>query len=278
MFLCYVIVKIHFPASFVAMNPAITVTAFYFVLLAMGLGKLQAQTALDPFQKGLALEREFKVEAALSEYKEALKKNPDHPEALQHASRMLSNIAGKLPKNQLTRKRELLKEAQEYAQKSIQLNPNVPESRLAHIISIGLLSEIATNPREKVADAWLIYSEAIKILEIDSTYAEAYFVLGKWQHELSKLNWMELMACRIFFGGFPESISIEAAIQYYNKALQFNPNSILFLYGKGSALYQVGENEQAASVLNRALALPEAEPDDMLRKERCSALLRQIIQ
>jgi tetratricopeptide (TPR) repeat protein len=258
------------------MKPTISVSACCLVLLTMS--GLRAQTTADPFQKGLALEREFKVEAALSLYEEALKKKPDHYEALQHASRMLSNIAGKLPKNQLTRKRELLKQAQSYAQKSIKLNPNVPESHLAHIVSIGLLSEIATNPREKVADAWLIYGEAVRILEIDTTYAEAYFVLGKWQHELSKLNWMELMACKIFFGGFPESISIEAAIRYYNKALQFNPNSILFLYGKGSALYQIGENEQAASVLNRALALPEAEPDDILRKERCSTLLRQIIQ
>jgi len=258
------------------MKPVISVTVFCLGLLAISF--LQAQTVLDPFQRGLVLESEFKVEAALSLYEEALKKNPDHYEALQHASRMLSNIAGKLPKNQLTRKRELLKQAQAYAQKSIQLNPNQPESRLAHIISIGLLSEIATNPKEKVADAWLIYGEAKRILEIDSTYAEAYFVLGKWQHELSRLNWMELMACRIFFGGFPESISIEAAIRYYNKALQFNPNSILFLYGKGSALYQIGENEQAAAVLNKALALPEAEPDDILRKERCSTLLRQIIQ
>lgn len=265
----------HFSIIFAAVQ-RIRVLIFWISLLAAG--PVQAQAANDSFEQGLAFEKSFQVKDALAAYESALIKNPNHAEAMIHASRMLSNLAGKLPKLEDAKKKELLNQARSYAQKSIRLKPANPQARLAHIISLGLLSEIATNPREKVSNAGLIHDEAAKILEIDSTFAEAYFVLGKWQYELSRLNWMELMACKIFFGGFPETISIEASLHYFDKAIEFNPNSILFLYGQALALHVLGENQKAVNALNRALALPFSEPDDVLRKERCTNLLKQIIQ
>lgn len=253
----------------------IRVLIFWISLLAAGVAHAQVN---DYFEKGLAFEKSFQVKDALAAYELTLLKNPNHAEAMIHASRMLSNLAGKLPKSEEVKKKDLLNQARSYAQKSIRLKPANPQARLAHIISLGLLSEIATNPREKVSNAGLIHDEAVKILEIDSTFAEAYFVLGKWQYELSRLNWMELMACKIFFGGFPETISIEASLYYFDKAIEFNPNSILFLYGQALALHVLGENQKAVNALNRALALPVSEPDDVLRKERCTNLLKQIIQ
>ena len=230
------------------------------------------------FEKGLALEKEFKVEAALAQYELTLKNDPAHVEALIRASRMLCNIGGKLDRNHLNKKREYLEKGRKYAQQAIRLDARNVDARLAHIISLGLLSEIATNPRERVVDARLIHDEAKKMIEINPAYAEAYFVLGKWQYELSKLNWLELMACKIIFGGFPEKISIEASVNYFNKAIEFNPNSILFLYGQASAQYQLGESEKAVTTLTKAISLPPAEPDDELRKGRCYELLREISQ
>ncbi len=246
-----------------------------FVCVVLIVCDLNAQSP-GYFEKGLTYEKNFNVEEALTQYELALKVHPSHTEALAHASRMISNIAGKLPGSQVDKKRELLNKARSYAQKSILIDTAYVKARLAHIVSLGLLSEIATNPREKVVDARLIHQEAINILKIDSTFAEAFFVLGKWQYELSQLNWMELMACKIFFGGFPEEISLERALQYFNKATNFNPNSILFLYGQSTAQHKLGDTKKAIDTLNRALALPLAEPDDTMRKERCQKLLNQI--
>lgn len=231
----------------------------------------------DPaFMAGLSLEKKFQVEAALEQFEAVLKRNPNHEGAMIHASRMLSNVAGRLPAGEADRKRELLLRSQLYARHAIQLNERSTDARLAHIITLGLLSEIATNPREKVADARLIHREAIAILTVDTTYAEAYFVLGKWHLELARLNWMELMACKLFFGGFPEEVSTEAALRYFNKALHYNPTSILFLFGQASAYFDLEKFDKASSTLHHALALPPAEPDDILRKERCASLLHQV--
>lgn len=249
------------------------------LLICLGMGSIPptlAQTNESIFLAGLELEKNFQVEAALEKYESVLKTQPNHVPALTHASRMLSNIAGRLTQTDLDKKRSLLLQAQLHAKKAIALRSTDPHTRLAHIISLGLLSEIATNPKEKVVDARLIHEEAIKILELDTTFAEAYFVLGKWHLELARLNWMELMACKIFFGGFPEAVSTEASLRYFNKALHYNPNSILFMFGQASAYIDLEENAKARITLYRALQLPLAEPDDVIRKERCSALLQQI--
>ncbi len=196
--------------------------------------------------------------------------------ALTHASRMLSNIGGRLPMTQREEKRTYLEKARTYALKATELDPKDADARLAHIITLGLLSEISRNPREKVMDAKLIHSEAKTILSIDSKYPEAYFVLGKWQLELSRLSWIELLACKLLFGGLPEEISKEAALNYFNQGLALNPNSILFLFGQASVYYDMGEHDRASFILQRAINLPLAEPDDAQRKDRCIDLLNKI--
>ncbi|MBL7842913.1 MAG: tetratricopeptide repeat protein [Cyclobacteriaceae bacterium] len=230
----------------------------------------------NTFEEGLALEKAFKTEQAFEKFEAVIKQNPKHPKAYTHASRMLSNMGGRLPMSKLEEKRKLLEKARKYAEKSIELSPDDPDARLAHIISLGLLSEISRNPREKVLDAKLIHGEAKKIIELDSLYGEAYFVLGKWQLELSRLNWFELLACKLLFGGLPEEISKQAALEYFNKALSINPNSILYLFGQASAYADLGEKEKAVKVLQRALKLPLSEPDDEQRKERCRNLLNTL--
>jgi len=233
---------------------------------------------LDYFTEGLALERRFEIERALEKYELAIQKNSNHSNALTHASRMLSNIGGRLPNTDLDRKSAYFEKAKGYAEKSISINPNDPDSRLAYVISLGLQSEIATSPHDKVRYAQIIHREATQILQLDSTYAEAYFVLGKWQYELSRLNWIELIACKLFFGGFPEEISMKKALQYFNKANEFKPDFILFLYGLGSAQVALGEDEKAKETLQRAISLPFSDPDDAQRKERCQALLAQVLK
>lgn len=252
----------------------IVIFLFYLTLVCV---EASAQSQ-DFFADGLKLEKEFKVEAALEKYEAAIRQNPKNAKALTHASRMLSNIGGRIARTEHDRKLELYEKARVYAEKSMTLNNSDPEAHLAYVISLGLQSEIATNPHEKVRYAQNIHNEATKILKLDSTFAEAYFILGKWQYELSRLNWVELMACKLFFGGFPEQISLERSLEYFKKANSYKQDYILFLFGLASAQHALGDNDKATQTLQKALSLPMAEPDDATRKERCQALLRQIIQ
>lgn len=235
---------------------------------------VHGQSANDLFAEGLALEKVFKVEEALAKYEAVLQRQPTHEEALWHASRMESNVGGHLKEK--TAKRTHFEKAQAYAQKAIQLNPQSVGGRFAHIISMGLLSEIADNPREKIKNAKIIREEAETIVTLDSTFAPVYFVLGKWHYELAKLNWLEQLACDFFFGGMPEDVSMEKAIRHFERASTLDPDNILFLYGEASVYHYKKNYPRAKALLVRAVRLAPREPDDILRKEKCQAMLDQI--
>jgi hypothetical protein len=230
----------------------------------------------DYFQEGLALEKEFKIEAALEKYEQAILQNPENGLAFYHASRMLSNIGGNLPLSKKELKKEKYQKAKAFALTSIQFLPENPHTHLAYTIALGLLSEISGTPREKIVDAKIIKEEGETIIRLNPTMAEGYFILGKWNFELSKLNWFEQMACQVFFGGLPEGFSMEAAKENFEKANQLQPNTILFLFGEASVLHYQGKLIQAKKLLERAIGLPLQEPDDAQRKLRCQQLLKQI--
>ncbi len=226
--------------------------------------------------EGIRLEKSFIVEQALEKFEAVIKKDSTNAQALYHASRMLSNIGGRMANNQPENKIELYKKAKLYAERSIKADPKNVESRLAYIISLGLLSEVAVSPREKIKNAKIIRKEAELIMQTDSTYSSAYFVLGKWHYELACLNWFEQAACKVFLGSMPETISMETSIRYFKKAVSLEPESILFLYGEATVYHHNGNDEQALKVLAHALQLHPKEPDDVQHKEKCLLMLSQI--
>jgi len=248
---------------------------FYFVIfLSLFSNFLSAQNIDVLMEDGLRYEKEFKLEEALRKYEEILKSEPNHLQALIHASRMTSNIAGHIKDKEQRRERLVI--AEDYAKRSIKLNPKSPDAHFSLVVTLGLQSEIAPSPREKVKDAKLLRAEAEKIIEVDPNYALGYFVLGKWHYEVSKLNWFERTACDLFFGGFPDGVSMHEAVKNFNKATALDPNQIIILYGHASVLHYEGEDEEAIKVLQKAINLPIREPDDAFRKEKCKELIKEI--
>jgi len=243
-------------------------------LLFFSWGAVQTQSPL--FEEGLMLEKQFKVEEALAKYEKVLTLNPNHPGALTHASRMLSNLGGQPKGISKEEKVKLLEKSRVYGERAVQLVPNDIQAHLAYVISLGLLSETSGSPHEKIQHAKHIYTEGETMLRLDSTFAVAYFVLGKWHFELARLNWMERMACEIFFGGFPDGVSMDKAILYLRKASTLEPNTILYLFGEARAYYHLGDKKKAIGLLKQAITIPIKEPDDIVRKERCQNLLKEI--
>jgi tetratricopeptide (TPR) repeat protein len=243
-------------------------------LILLTLPVARGQSADSLFGDGLRLENSFHTTEALARYARAIQLNPQHVEALTHTSRMLSNRAGHNPDRE--QKIKDLLEAEVLSRKAISLRDKSTDAHFSLIVTLGLQAESAGSPREKIRNAKSIREEAETILRLDSTYALAWFVLGKWHHELSRLNWYERLACEWFFGGLPEGISMDKAVYYFNRALQLEPESILFLYGQAISLHYLQQDEQARVILKKAMQLPLKDPDDSIRKEKCAALLKEI--
>jgi tetratricopeptide (TPR) repeat protein len=247
---------------------------FLIIFLYLNADFLFGQSASMLMEEGLRFEKEFKLEEALKKYESVLKAEPNHLEALIHASRMTSNIAGHIEDKDARRKKLVVSE--NYSRRAIKINPGSADAHFSLVLTLALQSEVAVSPREKVKDAKLIREESEKIIELDPNYALGYFVLGKWHFEVSKFNWLERTACDLFFGGFPENVSMEEAKKNFDKAIALDPNQIIILYGQASILHYEGEGEKAIQILHRAISLPVREADDAFRKEKCEKLLKEI--
>ncbi len=245
-----------------------------FILLFLSFDRSFGQSASSLLEEGLRYEKEFKLEEALKKYEAVLKLEPHNIEALIHASRMTSNIAGRIKDTEERRKKLVV--AENYSRGAIRLNPKSADARFSLVLTMALQSEVAPSAKEKVKDAKIIREEAEKIIQLDPTYALGYFVLGKWHMEVSKFNWFERTACDLFLGGFPENVSMEESIKNFNKALELDPNQIIILYGHASALHYQKKDKEAIRELEKAISLPIREPDDEFRKEKCRELLKEI--
>jgi tetratricopeptide (TPR) repeat protein len=246
----------------------ILVFCYWFAGFSLG-----AQT---DFERGLAFEQAFKDHEALAVYEQIIKSNPNDSDALAHASRMLSNMGGRLGKDQKIKKASYVERARIYADRAVASNPNNLNAHLSLAVSLGLQSEISSSASEKVKNAKLIYTEGKTLLRLDSNLAVGYFILGKWHLELGQLNWMERAACELFFGGMPEDVSMEQALIYMQRASRLEPNTILFLYNEALVQQQLDNDKKAIELLRYALTLTNREPDDDIRKEKCRVLLREL--
>jgi sterol desaturase/sphingolipid hydroxylase (fatty acid hydroxylase superfamily) len=245
-------------------------------VVLISIGPLQAQSIDETINQGLQNEREWKDEAALKQYEEALKIQPNHPLALVRTSRMLCNIGGRSKDKEFKRNHAM--KAKQIALKAIHINNKDIEAHLCYVLSLGIVAEMADNPREKLANAKIIKREAEYILTLDSTFAPAYYILGKWHFAIASLSRIEVIVCSLLFGGVPEGASIDKALYCYEKAIGFWPDYIVFYYGKALVLHFKGEELETIVVLKKALQLAPRDPDDHVRLIKCQRLLQQTQQ
>ncbi len=166
-------------------------------------------------------------------------------------------------------------DALHFAEKAIALNARSKEARLQGIIARGLLATVTVESREKLGLARRLRQEIDFLLSLDSLYAPAHFALGKWHLSLSKLSWVQQMACKLA-GGLPEPPSLEQALRCFDQSIQLQPNNILFHYNKALALVEMGRATQALPVILTAMELPILGLDDEIRMENCRALLIEL--
>jgi sterol desaturase/sphingolipid hydroxylase (fatty acid hydroxylase superfamily)/tetratricopeptide (TPR) repeat protein len=241
--------------------------AIFLLILFFALNNLTAQY-LD---SGKEFEKKGNYKMAVMNYEKEIASNKNNPEGYWRLSLTTAKLAGlTLQKNEKFR---LASNANKFASKGLTLEGKNIQSRLALIVSLGLMSEASTNPTQKLSYAKVIRNETEKLLSQDSLFAPGYYILGKWHYELAKLNWVERLACNSLFGGMPGDVSFGTSLKCLEKAIRLQPDYILFHYARAACLYQTSRFNDAMAELKISLDLPIQEPEDRLRKEKCLALL-----
>jgi len=205
-----------------------------------------------------SLNAQYKEVEALAKYKQVLGFDLNNYEAMWNCS-LLSSKIGRREADKAKQK-ALYLIAKSYAEKALAINANDVQSNYAMAVAMGRIAQISET-KDKIAAVRDIKKFADKAVELGPNNAAANHLLAMWNYEVSELNWVERQAADKFLGGLPEA-SKEKALFYCKKALELDPDYILYQYDLGRIYKASGDKANAKVALTRVGTMKVVTPSD----------------
>ena len=218
-------------------------------------------------------------ETALRHYRAALALDSTSYEGLWKAARSLVDIAKQIESeaDSLKQRRDsLYMQARSLAEAAVRANPHGADGHFMIANALGRLS-LTRGGKERVRFARIIYDEAIKAVELDSTHDGAYHVLGSWNAEIKRLSGIQRFFAKALFGaGFMDKANWADAQRYLEKAVAWKPGNIFHRLELAEVYMDVGKFSAARGQLTAIAALPLADVLDHEYKEDAVLDLKDI--
>jgi len=216
---------------------------------------------------------------ALAHYRAALALDSLNYEALWKAGRELVDIAKQITgKNDSSKhlRDSLYTEARDFGEAAVRVNPNGADGHFTIGQALGRLSR-TKGGKERVRFAKIIYDEAIKAIELDSTHDGACHLLGAWHAEVKRLSGFEkFFAKALFGGGFLDKGNWDDALKYLAKAVALKPQNIFHRLELGEVYVDLGKYSKAREQFAAIEPLPIADVLDREYKQEAKQLLEDI--
>lgn len=208
--------------------------------------------------------------AAFNKFKLILKSDPNNLHALCKASELCSRIGNR--QTDLKARDNYYAAAVSYAKQALKVNPQSDEANVAMGIAIGRTS-LTKSGKEKIAAAKDIRHYAETALKSNPRNFKAWHIIGKWNYEVSNLNFMERAATKVFYGGLPNA-SLKNSIMAYEKARSLNATFLLNYLELAKAYKRNDELEKGIALLRAIGPLPIQTEDDARIKKEAALLLK----
>lgn len=209
--------------------------------------------------RGMEYERALDVRAAVQCFEEAVKLAPDDLVCLCMAAKQWSDLTFYYDVGTDRERQVVNLKAMEYAERAIQLHPDSPGGYLGACISKGRLGLFVDN-RTKVRLAKEAREAAFLALERGPDNDIAHHLMGRWHHEMSKLNVVVRAIVRMMYGTALMPGTREDALKSYRKAMELAPNRLIHKVEAGRVLSELGDKSRAKELLLAAL---ECEVEDI---------------
>jgi len=213
----------------------------------------------------------FGYPAARREYERALALEPASVEALARRAHVLNDLGEEAAAARREGEAKSLFEEALAAAEDLQRDaPGRPEGHYALAATLGNLTPFLSGPG-KVSAARRIDEAAKRAAELEPCLAPAYTVLAITYRELSSLGGFVRGIARAALGGLPKG-TLDDAEWLLRAAVALDPDDPFHRYQLAVTLEKQGQPLEAATELERALALPDREARD--RRNRADALAR----
>lgn len=172
-----------------------------------------------------------------------------------------------------SKKKAFFNTAKLFAEQALKLNANSSRANYVMAVAMGRMAMISGS-KDKVAASRDIKKYADHAIKIDPKNSSAWHVLGKYNYEVSNLNFAERGAAKILFGGLPPGDN-KTAIKCYEKCKSLDGTFIMNLLDLGISYHKNDQVEKAKETLKLAVSLHERFQDDASIKASCQKLLKE---
>ena len=251
----------------------------FILILGLAAPAAEAGAAESGYEKLLEraeqLLNHYKDSEALTLYEEVLAAAPDNYQALCRASFLHSRIGDRYTDD--TRKMDHFGKAKEYAMRAYELNPADDESNYVMALSLSCIA-MQSGPKQRLAVTNQVKSFLDAALAENPENAGAWHLLGRWYYKMANLNFAEVAASKMFFGGVCEEATNEDAVRALQLAVQYNPENIRYYYDLASVLHDLKDQQACVATLEKALTLQLQTKEELELSRRCKIMLQEQVR
>ena len=162
-----------------------------------------------------------------------------------------------------------------FAERAVELRPEGIDGIYWRGVAAGRRAMNA-GPGHAVELAEIVYSDAHRILAVDSLHGGAHNMLGKLNYEIMSLSRVKRLIARTFMGNEAlDDTSWENAEYHLHTAAEVWPDFVLFHFDLGQLYAKRDRRELAIREMRHALALPAVHPTDIGLHEQARRLLHE---
>ena len=156
--------------------------------------------------------------------------------------------------------KKLADQALDAARRAVAADPKSAKAHLCVAVSYTKKYPFIDNAT-KVEYSRLLKAEAETAIALDPKQDVAYYMLGRWHHEVANMNFVQRGLVKIAYGGLPKA-SDEQAIQNFKKAIELAPNRIVHHAELARVYRATGEKKLARGELEKCRDLTPLDHDD----------------
>jgi FimV-like protein len=248
-------------------------------LFALGLGALllvpTAQAQSDGLEATLSRVDSMRVEGAFRDafatLNDLARDYPDNAEVLWRLSRTKVDIGEQRRRDE--EREQFYQQAFEDAEAAIAADTTNARAYLAGAIAAGRVGLIS-GTRRKVEMSRSVKDYVDRAIELNPDLPAAYHVRGRWNYEVASLGFFSRTVVRAVYGGLPDA-SYEAAVENFERSIALD-DRVVDRLELARTYIAMDQEDQARTELQRALELPNKDPDDPQYKEEARELLDDI--
>jgi tetratricopeptide (TPR) repeat protein len=208
---------------------------------------------------------------ALAEYESAIAADPGNYEALWKASRSAIDLGSYSADK--SRRASLFSRGEEYARRSVALEPGDAEGHFALARALGKTA-LTQSPRGRIRYATDIRAAALECLRLNPRHAGCLHVMGMWNAEVMRLNtFTRLIAKNVLGGRVFGMASWKEAVRNMEASVASDPERIVHRLDLAEVYRDVGEKAKATAELEAVMRLPATDFNDGVYKSQAKAAL-----